>query len=78
MLDSLVEEEFKRQKAKTKETKRKSQPAPNKLSHGSPDNLIGTVPQESLTFDQQIDDCLDTLGNPIRFQTIQSKILIRK
>lgn len=76
MLDSLVEEELKRQRAKTKETKRKNQPPPVLMSQTSQGNANEARFQDSLTFDQQI-NCPDTAGNPIYFQTVSGKCLIR-
>ena len=75
MLDSLVEEELKRQKTKAKETKRKNQP-PKLMSQSLADNGNRTGPQETLAFDQQI-SYVDAVGNPISFQAVAGKSMIR-
>jgi translation initiation factor 2-alpha kinase 4 len=77
MLDSLVEEELKRQRAKAKEIKRKNKPPPMLMPQLSQGNAHQTGLSEALAFDQQI-NCLDTNGNPISFQVVGGKSLIRK
>lgn len=77
MLQSLVEEEHKRQRAKVKETKRKNQPLPVIMSQLSRDSVNGDGLQDTLAFDQRIDS-LDAAGNPISFQIVSGKCLMRR
>lgn len=74
MLQSMIEDEQKRQRAKVKETKRKNQPPTALMSQLSGDNVHGH--EDGLTFDQQI-ECLDTTGNPVLFQVVSGKSLVR-
>ena len=74
MLQSMIEDEQKRQKAKVKETKRKNQPPATLMSQSSEHNLSGRI--DGLTFDQQI-ACNDSTGNPVLFQTVSGKCLVR-
>jgi translation initiation factor 2-alpha kinase 4 len=76
MLNSLVEEELKRQKAKAKETKRKNQPPSLTVPQLSRDISAGSGLLETLTFDQPI-HLLDVTGNSIVCQEVIGKILIR-
>lgn len=76
MLDSLVEEELKRQKAKSKETKRKNQPSALVVPHLSRSISSGSIIQESLAFDQPI-HLLDVSGNSLICQEVAGKMLIR-
>jgi len=75
MLDSLVVEEMKRQKARAKETKRKNQPAPMLIAQTPLDHANAVTLHDFLTFDQPIE--LDS-GNPIIFQTVAGRHLLRR
>ncbi|TVY28611.1 eIF-2-alpha kinase [Lachnellula hyalina] len=77
MLGSLVEDELKRQKAKTQETKRKSRPPPTVLPHSSLDNGSFVGKDDSLAFDQPV-NLVDASGNPFRFQVVTGKVCIRQ
>lgn len=74
MLGSLVQDELKRQRAKAKETKRKNQPPPSiTVSH----SVIGKLPQDHEVLDRQV-SILDADGNPVYFQAVTGKSLIRQ
>jgi translation initiation factor 2-alpha kinase 4 len=78
MQESLVIDELKRQRAKAKETKRKSRPPPTLISHSSVDiNINGHAPHENLAFEQPI-TFSDVNDNPINFQVVAGKFCIRR
>jgi translation initiation factor 2-alpha kinase 4 len=74
MLGSLVQEELKRQQTKVKETRRKNQPPPMLIPQTPMDSNPKSALYDTLTFDQPIN--LDA-GNPITFQVVSGKSLIR-
>jgi translation initiation factor 2-alpha kinase 4 len=76
MLGSLVQDELRRQKARTKETKLK-----NKMPTASPiankkANLLSVI--ESLEFDQPISLDIEGSDEPVIFQSVSNKVLIRR
>ncbi|KAH8683018.1 anticodon binding domain of tRNAs-domain-containing protein [Tricladium varicosporioides] len=77
MLGSLVQDELKRQKAKAKETKRKSRPPPALSQQLSAENGQPQSKDDSLVFDQPI-SLIDSNGNPFQFQVVASKVCIRQ
>ncbi|KAF4636697.1 hypothetical protein G7Y89_g1387 [Cudoniella acicularis] len=77
MLGSLVQDELKRQKAKAKETKRKSRPPPTLIPQASIENGNFLGKDDSVTFDQPI-HLTDVNGNPFVFQTVAGKVCIRQ
>lgn len=76
MLDSLVEEEIKRQKTKAKETKRKNQVNPIVVPQLQQATSEESVVQDTLSFDQPI-SLLDATGNSIICQAVTRKVLLR-
>ncbi|KAF7864571.1 hypothetical protein EAF04_006703 [Stromatinia cepivora] len=74
MLGSLVQDELKRQRAKAKETKRKNQPPPSITVSNS---VIGKMSQDHEVLDRQV-SILDADGNPVYFQAVTGKSLIRQ
>ncbi|KAJ8068821.1 hypothetical protein OCU04_002513 [Sclerotinia nivalis] len=74
MLGSLVQDELKRQRAKAKETKRKNQPPPSITVSNS---VIGKMAQDHEVLDRQV-SILDADGNPVYFQAVTGKSLIRQ
>lgn len=77
MLGSLVQDELKRQRAKAKETKRKSRPPPSVLPTSASGNGSFALQNEGLAFDQPI-SLVDGGGNPFLFQVVTSKVYIRQ
>lgn len=78
MLESLVQDELNRQKAKAKETKRKSRP-PALLSEASVGSVGGGTNADtgSLLFDQPM-SVMDVNENPASFQVVSRKVLLRQ
>ncbi|CAG8962148.1 hypothetical protein HYFRA_00005194 [Hymenoscyphus fraxineus] len=76
MLGSLVEDELKRQKAKARDTKRKTRPPGMLVLHGSSGNGINRI-QSELKFQQPI-TFADINGDPFVFQAVTSKVFLRQ
>lgn len=78
MLGSLVQDELNRQKAKAKETKKKSR-TPALLSEDSVDSAMmgGQAPNDILLFDQP-STIMDLNDLPVSFQVVASKVFIRQ
>ncbi|RFU35895.1 hypothetical protein B7463_g467, partial [Scytalidium lignicola] len=76
MLESLVEDELKRQKVRAKETKLKNRP-PTMLTEASVEFFSNTGPHGTLGFDQPI-NLLDANGNSVLFQAVTGKRSIRQ
>ncbi|PQE16693.1 putative cpc-3 protein [Rutstroemia sp. NJR-2017a BBW] len=74
MLGDLVQDELKRQRAKAKETKRKNQPPP---AIAVSDSMLEKMAQDHEMLDRQI-SVLDSDGNPLYFQAVTNKSLLRR
>jgi translation initiation factor 2-alpha kinase 4 len=77
MLGSLVQDELKRQKAKAKETKRKSRPPGTIVPQLSIENGTFKAADELIEFDQPV-AFVNTAGDPLDFQVVANKFCIRR
>ncbi|EHL02003.1 putative Serine/threonine-protein kinase gcn2 [Glarea lozoyensis 74030] len=77
MLGSLVQDEIKRQKAKAKETKRKSRPPGTIVPQASIENGSFKPADELIAFDQPI-AFVDAAGDTLHFQVVANKFCIRR
>jgi translation initiation factor 2-alpha kinase 4 len=77
MLGSLVQDEIKRQKAKAKETKRKSRPPGTIVPQVSIENGTFRPPDELIAFDQPV-AFVDAAGDTLDFQVVANKFCIRR
>ena len=77
MLGSLVQDEIKRQKAKAKETKRKSRPPGLIVPQLSIENGSFKPAEELIAFDQPV-AYVDAVGDVLDFQVVANKFCIRR